>query len=63
MFRKYVSEDEFTYGRKNEEECQAEFARQREYLEQVVQKLKRQAEKEREVHYGDNMHFIEVIKT
>ncbi|KAL0279051.1 UNVERIFIED_CONTAM: hypothetical protein PYX00_000691 [Menopon gallinae] len=60
MFHKYVSQDEYAFGRKNEEECQAEFTRQREYLERIVHELRRQVEKQREVHYGENMDFIEM---
>lgn len=60
IYRKYITDKDFIKGRKGDEECMAEFARQRDYLERIVDSLKTKVEKSRQVKYGENLLYMEV---
>ena len=60
IYRKYITDKDFIKGRKGDEECLAEFTRQREYLERIVDTLKSQVDKSRHVKYGENLLYMEV---
>lgn len=60
IYRKYITDKDFVKGRKGDEECLAEFTRQREYLERIVDSLKTKVERSRHVKYGENLLYMEV---